>query len=185
MKTLATIPQTVVDGLRLFHPETTRLGPGVGEAVVQLITRYAQRASVQDIPAVTLNGIAWAESWETVAPMRCGGKAGPSDEEARYGADYRCLALELSDRSLPNTSPHTYPPPHQEDVEGTIAHEIAHLRWWTLRHGDEFWARVRALLRGATFPSHSGWSAATKRVMATTRQEMREWFENAPWALRK
>jgi hypothetical protein len=171
---LATLPQTVVDGLTVFHPETTQLGPGVGEAVVQLIRQYAERASLCDLPPITLSGAAWGQPWEMVAPMWCAGEAGPSDDEVRTGADYRCLALHLIERCPPKSSP---PPAHPEDVEGTLAHEIVHLRWWRLRHGEEFSARVRALLRGATFPPHSGWSAATRRVMATTRREMQEWLE--------
>jgi hypothetical protein len=65
-------------------------------------------------------------------------------------------------------------PEHPQDIEGTIAHEVTHLRWWTLRHGAEL---VRALLRGATFPPHTSWKAETRQIMAATRQEMREWLE--------
>ena len=169
------MPKTPIDGVILYHPDTPRLGPGVGDAVVRLIRLYAQRASLQEIPPVTLEGKAWAEPWETIAPMRCGGNAGASHEEARRGIDYRNLALSLWDR--PPVDPLGRPPEHQQDIEGTIAHEVTHLRWWHLRHGEEFSARVRALLKGATFPPHTSWSVETRRIMATTRQEMREWLE--------
>ena len=59
---------------------------------------------------------------------------------------YECLSLQLPDISSRSRRCQT------TTLEGTIAHEITHLRWQNLRHGPEFDARVLALLRGAQFP---------------------------------
>src|SRR5262245_16507579 len=171
---LEKIPHTLADGLTIYHPDVERLGPNVGETVIELIRVYARRASLTDIPPVTLSGKAWGAPWESIAASRCGGDAGASYEESRRGIDYRCLALMLFDQPPPRDP---RPPEHQRDIEGTIAHEVTHLRWWNLQHGPEFSARVRAPLKGATFPPHTSWKAETRQVMATTRQEMREWLE--------
>jgi hypothetical protein len=166
---LEAIPQTRVDDLTLYHPDTMRLGPGVGESVARLVKRYAEQASLADIPPVTLSGTAWAQPWETLAPMRCCGDAGASYDQSRRGVDYRRLMLVLFDQPRPEDPKW---PEVRRDIETTIAHEVTHLRWWNLQHGLEFSARVRALLRGATFPPHSSWNAETKHKMATIRKEI-------------
>ena len=169
---LEAIPQTRVDDLTLYHPDTMRLGAGVGESVARLVKRYAEQASLADIPPVTLRGTAWAQPWETIVPMRCNGNSGASYAQSRRGNNYRHLLLMFGDQPLPEDPP---PLELRREIEPVIAHEITHLRWWYLPHGPEFNARVRALLHGVRFPPHSSWNTETKRRMATMRKDVQEW----------
>jgi hypothetical protein len=52
-----------------------------------------------------------------------------------------------------------------------------HLRWRQLKHGPEFWARVRALLHSARFPHRGGWPPKTHRILREQRKEVRAWAE--------
>ena len=101
-------------------------------------------------------------------------KEGPSDEEIRVGVEwYTCLVVALPQ---PNRRPPSLEEICPRTVEGVIAHEVTHLRWRTLRHGPEFYARSLGLLRGATFPSRGGWSKSTHDTMNATREKVRGWF---------
>src|SRR5262245_33313767 len=128
--------------------------------VAGIVKRYAERAGVIEIPLVTLSGGSlsggswWSRPWDEIAQWQAFyGEAGPSRKAEQHGVYYRCLDL------MPNESPHPslLDPKrlkdHPKDIVGVIVYEIAHLRWWNLPHGLEFSARVRALLRGAQFPS--------------------------------
>jgi hypothetical protein len=100
-------------------------------------------------------------------------RAGPSKEEERRGRTYKCLFLGLPDRDWRRAGREEA---HPRTLEGTIAHEIAHLRWWTLDHGTEFDARVLALLHGAQFPPRGGWSSKPLRIMREKRNETKAWL---------
>lgn len=162
--------RTQIDGLVLLH--AVPLGEGVASNIARLVRRYAELAGLTDIPSITLDGELWAEPWDTVALCpTVHGNSGPSAEEARLGRDYRCFFLSPTPQH-----PADDDPKHPEGIEGTIAHEITHLRWWNLQHGPEFYARVRGLLRGATFPPAGGWPRATHDVMRETRAETAAWL---------
>jgi hypothetical protein len=68
-------------------------------------------------------------------------------------------------------------PEHAKDIEGVIAHEFVHLRWRSLPHGLEFFARVRALLDGAIFPPRGKRPAETRSILSQKRGELRAWAE--------
>ncbi len=158
--------KTVWEGLVLYH-DVERLGEGVAEDVANLIRLYADRAGVRDLPPITLNGRTWQKPWAEVSGfIPVTGNAGSSREEEAHGDVYKCLELCIADSVSPQWTPaHAYP----ENVEGVIAHEMTHLRWWKLRHGAEFDARTLALLHGAKFPAIGGWPKATHEIMRTAR----------------
>ena len=166
--------KTVHAGFDLHH-EAERLGDGVAENVANLIRLYAERASMRDVPPVSLTGAAWRKPWTEIRafiPVR--GNSGSTFEEEARGDDYRCLALDIPNRVSPRWFPgHSYP----QNAEGTIAHEMVHLRWWRLRHGPEFDARTLALLRGAKFPACGGWSQATHEIMRMARLETAKFWD--------
>jgi hypothetical protein len=68
-------------------------------------------------------------------------------------------------------------PEHAKDIEGLIAHEFVHLRWKSLPHDLEFYARVRTLLDGATFPTRGGWPPETRSILRQKRKDLRAWAE--------
>ncbi len=164
---------TPYEGLALHHT-VPGLGNGVAQRIVALIRFHADRASLHDVPPITLGGTGWDQSWEQMAQIEgCTGKSGPSKAELMEGVlPYRSLEI-----SLPASTAMLQRCPHPTTIEGTIAHEICHLRWPSLEHGPEFFARVLTLLRGARFPSRGGWSKTTSVIMAETRQEARRWYE--------
>jgi hypothetical protein len=161
--------KTTINGMTIWH-DVPVLGIGVGESVAVLISIYAQRASLQTIPPPSLSGEGWEAPWERLHSMNgCMGNSGPSKEELANGVvPYTCLNI---------TAPSGFSDlhPHPRTIENTIAHEVAHLRWPTLEHGAEFYARVWALLRGAQFPPKGGWSRHTMEITKQARQEMRLW----------
>ncbi len=163
---------TPYEGLALHHT-VPGLGKGVAQQIVALIRLYADRASLHDIPPITLQGTGWDQSWEQMAQIEgCTGNSGRSNPELMEGVPpYRCLEI-----SLPATTAMLQRWPNPETIEGTIAHEICHLRWPSLDHGPEFFARVLALLRGARFPSRGGWSQTTNQIVAQTREEAASWY---------
>jgi len=162
---------TTYEGRALNHV-VPRLGNGVAEQIVTFIRLYANRASLRGIPPVTLQGTRWDESWDDLAKIEgCTGNSGPSRAELLEGVlPYRCLQISLHTNTATIRG---YP--HPTTIEGTIAHEICHLRWPSLEHGPEFFARVLALLRGAVFPSHGVWRQVTKQIMAQTRTDAISW----------
>ena len=117
---------TSVAGLTLWH-NVSNLGPGVGENVVALIKDYADRAGIEKLPPITLSGPGWDDSWQTLVTVDgCKGNSGPSDEELSFGEEmYTCLLIELP---IENPHPIQRNDPHPTTIEGTIAHEITHLR---------------------------------------------------------
>jgi len=167
---------TPIAGLTLWH-NVPHLGPRVGENVAALIKQYAGRAGLKTLPPINLSGPGWDAPWQTLVTVDgCKGLSGPSNEELSAGGEmYWCLLIELPVETL---DPIQRNDPHPHTIEGTIAHEITHLRWSSLRHGPEFNARVIALLKGAVFPVRGGWKRITKQIMEEARQEVRNWFAN-------
>jgi len=162
--------QTEIDGLILYH-DVPVLGSAVAENVVLMIRHYADLASLDHLPPIQLSGINFAKPWSEIVKVEgCKGIAGPSKEERRYGVMYECLFLQLPDVSSRSRRCHT------TTLEGTIAHEITHLRWQNLDHGIEFYARVLALLRGAQFPKRGGWNLVTRKKVAQGREEVNAWL---------
>lgn len=157
----------------LYH-DVTVLGAGVAENITVTIKRYADLVSLEQLPLITLSGARFAERWDDIKNVSgCRGNAGPSNEELRHGLDYRCLFLEISSSPPPYSSR-----VHPTNLEGTIAHEIVHLRWFSLTHGPEFDARVLAILRGASFSNHRGrWNKTTEKIIAQARKETHEWLQ--------
>jgi hypothetical protein len=167
-------PKTRAKGLILFHPEVHQLGPSVADNVANLIQLYTQRTSLASVPPITLDGPGWGQSFEIVGALEpCHGNAGSSYEASRKGSTFKSLLIGLPFESAKRD----HDPDHSKTLEGIIAHEITHLRWWNLEHGKEFTARVRALLKGCNFPPHSGWNNKTRAVMAECRQEAKEHME--------
>jgi hypothetical protein len=168
----AKTPKTHVHGLTLFHPEVVQLGEGVAENVARLIQLYAQRISLASLPPITLDGPGWDQPFDIVGTLDpCSGDAGSSYAASRKGINYQSLLFMLPNELVkPNPDPD-----HSRKLEGIIAHEIVHLRWWNLQHGAEFTARVLALLKGCNFPAHSGWNKKTRAIMDECRQEHEEW----------
>jgi hypothetical protein len=167
-----TLTRVERDGLDLYY-DVPALGDGVAEHVVSLIRLFADRAGLSDLPPITLQGEGWERPWAACAAHKgVGGQAGSSREEERHGDHYTCFILWF-------TAPSPYDP---DDDQGpatlvrTVAHEVTHLRWWGLRHGPEFSARVRALLAGAQFPARGGWSRKTIAIVAAERENVRAWF---------
>lgn len=162
-------------GLTLWH-NVPHLGPGVGENVAALIKQYAGRAGLKNLPPITLSGPGWDSPWQNLINVDgCKGNSGPSNYELSAGGEmYWCLEIELPVETL---DPIQRNDPHPHTIEGTIAHEITHLRWCSLRHGPEFYSRVIGLLRGAVFPLRGGWKQSTKQIMEQARRESRNWYE--------
>jgi len=169
---------TSVAGLTLWHI-VSNLGPGVGENVATLVKQYAGRAGLNDLSlidhSINLSGPGWDAPWQTLVTVDgCKGQSGPSNEELSGGGEmYWCLLIELPVETL---DPIQQNDPHPHTIEGTIAHEITHLRWPSLQHGPEFNARVIALLKGADFPVRGGWKRFTKQIMEQARREVRNWY---------
>ena len=165
---------SVLSGFNMHHDVET-LGRGVADAVAGLIATYADRVALAQVPPITLQGPGWDAPWEKLREVDgCSGNSGPSDEEIRVGVEwYTCLVVALPQ---PNRRPPSLEEICPRTVEGVIAHEVTHLRWRTLRHGPEFYARSLGLLRGATFPSRGGWSKSTHDTMNATREQVRGWF---------
>ena len=163
---------TTCEGQALHHV-VPRLGNGVAEQIVALVGLYANRASLRDIPPITLQGTRWAQPWEELATVTgVSGNSGSSNEQVRAGVpSYTCFVLSLPDPAIPLDGL-----PHPGSIEGVTAHEICHLRWPKLEHGPEFAARVLALLQGATFPPRGGWSQRTRVILSHTRQEAGGWY---------
>jgi hypothetical protein len=161
---------TQVGGLLVYHA-VDALGPGVAEAATQLIRLYAGRAGLgaQSLPPITLSSDGWDAPWDEVSDRAWSGNAGPAWTAKDQ---YRCLSFTLEARD-PRRSRDT-----EDTPEKVIAHEIVHLRWWTLRHGREFEARVTALLHGAQFPPRGAWTRAAQRLVAAGREEYDEWMRN-------
>lgn len=138
------------------------LGADVARNIGHLIRTYAERVGLQDIPPVILGGqFLWSEPWEAVIRWpQFRGDVGHSNDDSLY--------LE------PNPDPDDVERAHPENLEGTIAHEMAHVRW-DLDHGAEFWARVRALMCGAIFPRDRGWPRETDEILRRARAEVVAW----------
>jgi hypothetical protein len=160
------------DGLALYY-QVPALGSGVADGLVELLRCYATRAGLQDLPPITLGGPGWDQSWDAcLAHVGFSGSAGSSYEESRRGINNRALYLNFTanDSCLDTAEgPRT--------LERTIAHEITHLRWWSLRHGFEFSARVRALMAGAKFSRTGGWARRTQEIVNLERSAVRAWFD--------
>jgi hypothetical protein len=164
--------KTKIKSLTLYH-EVDCLGSGVAKAVVTIINRYAALASLDNLPPISLSGSAFGRPWDEIKAIEgCSGNSGSGDEEERFGISYQCLSLSVPSSPQPRVEA------HPTTLEGVIAHEIVHLRWWKprLRHGPEFNARVLALLRGAQFPRQGRWTRLTKQTVAHTRKESREFM---------
>ena len=169
--------KTVFGGLELHH-EVERLGDGVAESVTNLVRLYAERASVSDVPQITLNGHAWQKPWTQIRDfIPVSGISGSTFEEEARGDTYTCLMLCIPDHVPPGWASAPVHP-HPQDVEGVIAHEMTHLRWWNLRHGPEFDARTLALLRGAKFPASGEWSKVTLESMQQARMEAKKFWND-------
>lgn len=159
------------DGL-LVHHDVDALGPGVLETAIEMIRLYAGRAGLdeQDIPPITFSLDGWDAPWSEVSGWSWDGAAGPGFGTAK--SQYRCLVFILLRCPMTGLStPRT--------ARGVIAREICHLRWWGLRSGREFDARVTALLRGAQFPPRGrAWTPATHRLVGAGREEWDAWVMN-------
>jgi len=168
-----TLRKTSVADLILWH-DVSSLGPGVADNVATLIRRYMDQAGIGQLPPITLSGSGWDAPWEALATVSgCSGCSGPSDAELMEGGQmYQCLTIRLPEGTTQANLPHT------DTIEGVIAHEIAHLRWPSLKHGVEFYARVIALLKGATFPSKGGWGQSTKQAVKQARLEAQQWLSS-------
>ena len=108
-----------------------------------------------------------------VSPSYIGGlgrKLRPSEEELKHGGEfYECVAIWFQGQSVATYLPST--------LKATIAHELIHLRWRTLKHGPEFEARTAALLRNASF-SRGRWCNQTRQIMTETRSESAKWIRD-------
>ena len=163
---------TKLSDIIIYH-DAPILGPEVGSHVLAFIQLYAGRASLKEIPPVTLQGPDWDKSWNQLSSKEgCTGNSGPSKQEISNGVPpYQCLVI-TAPTGLSRKSP------HPSNIESTIAHEICHLRWPNLEHGPEFMARVHALLLGAVFSTRGRWVRPTQMIMEKARLEMRDWYKN-------
>jgi hypothetical protein len=169
-RTLSDLHRTAAEGMVLFHPEVAALGAGVASGVAALIRKYSEAASVSDLPPITLAGEGWDKPWATISLLTgCAGESGPSKEAEQAGVRYACLELSLP--TTPAKMERDRADLYRKTLENVVAHEITHLRWPRLEHSPEFEARVLALLRAARFPSHAGWSKATREIVKLARQE--------------
>lgn len=134
-------------GVELFH--TVLLGEGMAEHLVGLLKKYAHRARVV-LPLVTLEGNVWSRSWSEIESLEgFGGRVGEPDspEHDRFILREPTALRLAAKESIVGLCPMT--------LEGIIAHEIVHIRWPELDHGDIFWERTLGLLRGDVFsPPH-------------------------------
>lgn len=141
-------------------------------SLVDLIGQYQRLAGVPDpFPPITLWGPGWDKRWESIC--RIEGVAGNAGPDWNSPDQYQCFVL-----CLPKNPRGPEPGDNPGTLEGTIAHEMAHLRWWDLREGPEFEARVGALLRGAQFPPPGGrWSQRTILLVKQERERIRTFWQ--------
>jgi hypothetical protein len=91
---------------------------------------------------VTLEGGVWSRPWSEIEALEgFGGCIGDPD-----GSEYDRFILR-EPTSLRLAAKESLVGPCPMTAEGVIAHEIVHLRWPELNHGDEFWEKTLALLK--------------------------------------
>src|SRR5215831_16629914 len=75
-----------IERLTLYH-DVSRLGAGVAKGASGMIRRYADLASLEHLPLITLSGKQFAKPWsEIVETEGCSGNAAPSEEGLKRAA---------------------------------------------------------------------------------------------------